>query len=63
MTPSVPFAERWKIEMIEQRYQVSNILSDGYWAKMRVIAKECPGGYEVENAMPTLEDVYLYHFG
>ncbi len=50
------------ISIIEQQYRVSNILSDGYKAKVRVIAESRPEGYPYVSAMPTLEDVYLYHF-
>lgn len=50
------------ISKIEQQYRVSNILSDGHKARMRVIAAKRPGGYLCSYAMPTLEDVYLYHF-
>lgn len=55
--------EAGEIHQVGQRYQVSNILSDGHRAKMRVIAESKPAQYCAEPAMPTLEDVYLYHFG
>lgn len=54
--------ETAKIQEIEEKYQVSNILSDGYQAYMRVISQHEPQEYQYQSAMPTLEDVYLYHF-
>lgn len=51
-----------EIPDVEKIYRVSNILSDGHTAKMKIIAKEKPEGYSCISAMPTLEDVYLYHF-
>lgn len=56
-------ADADEIMEVERKYQVSNILSDGHNAKMRVIAGHMPEKYQAVPAMPTLEDVYLYHFG
>lgn len=50
------------LSQIEKRYRVSNILSDGRKARMRVLAKDGMENYRCTHAMPTLEDVYLYHF-
>lgn len=47
---------------IEKSYHISNILSDGQQAHIRVISKEPPHGYTYQHTMPTLDDVYLYHF-
>ena len=50
------------ISKIEEQYRVSNIFSDGHKAKIRVITEKKPEHYPCVYAMPTLEDVYLYHF-
>lgn len=50
------------ISQIEKKFRVSNILSDGCKVRMRILAKEGIENYDCRHAMPTLEDVYLYHF-
>lgn len=55
-------ADMADLPTIEQQYRVSNILSDGNKARVRVIAENPPGNTPCSPAMPTLEDVYLYHF-
>lgn len=52
-----------KLGQIEKNYQVSNILSDGQCARVRIIANRKPESKSVVNAIPTLDEVYLYHFG
>lgn len=51
-----------EISQVESNYRVSNILSDGCRAKVRILAEKDPVEYNWVYAMPTLEDVYLYHF-
>lgn len=51
-----------KIPEIEETYCVSNILSDGKNAKIRVLSETVPDQYPSAPTIPTLEDVYLYHF-
>lgn len=51
------------LEVMENKYQVSNVLSDGKMAKIRVLTDEKPREHEVSEVNPTLDDVYLYHFG
>lgn len=50
------------IPEVEKQYCVSNILSDGTKAKIRILAESVSGRYEASATIPTLEDVYLYHF-
>ena len=47
---------------VEKQYCVSNILSDGTKARIRILAERVSGRYEASATIPTLEDVYLYHF-
>lgn len=54
--------EASKIQEVGEKYRVSNILSDGYHAHMRIISDHEPQEYQYQKTMPTLEDVYLYHF-
>ncbi len=54
--------EASKIREVGEKYRVSNILSDGYHAHMRIISDHEPQKYQYQKTMPTLEDVYLYHF-
>jgi ABC-type multidrug transport system ATPase subunit len=48
---------------IEYRYKVSSILSDGNMAQIRLISKHDPTELSSQRVLPSLEDVYLYHFG
>lgn len=50
------------IPEVEKQYCVSNILSDGTKARIRILAESVSGRYEASATIPTLEDVYLYHF-
>ena len=50
------------IPEVEKQYCVSNILSDGTKARIRILAERVSGRYEASATIPTLEDVYLYHF-
>lgn len=51
-----------QISRIESAYCVSNILSNGSVAKLKVLAEQPLRRYENVHTIPTLEDVYLYHF-
>ncbi|MCD8134094.1 MAG: ATP-binding cassette domain-containing protein [Clostridiales bacterium] len=51
-----------QIPRVESAYCVSNILSDGSVAKLKVLAEQPLQEYENVHTIPTLEDVYLYHF-
>ncbi len=51
-----------KIDQMEASYCVSNVLSDGNIARIRILSEGIPEEYKPVSAMPTLEDVYLYHF-
>lgn len=50
------------INQLQQQYRISNISNDsrGIWA--RVVSDQAPRGYQVQEARPNLEDLYLYHF-
>ncbi|MCD8300564.1 MAG: ABC transporter ATP-binding protein [Clostridiales bacterium] len=52
----------YRIDEIEAAYCVSNILSDGKQARIRILADEPDTSWPVSPAIPTLEDVYLFHF-
>lgn len=51
-----------QLKEIEKKFLISNIrhTEHGFWVK--VISKDAPDGYEYQQAIPNLEDVYLFHF-
>jgi ABC-type multidrug transport system ATPase subunit len=54
--------EQWTAD-VSHRYLVSNLQFDQGYYLVRVIAEETPQGWQTEIVRPTLEDVYLWHFG
>lgn len=52
-----------EISSLEKQYQVSNIVSDGKIAKIHFISENVINDETISAAVPSLDDVYLYHFG
>lgn len=52
-----------EIMRLEEKYLISNIVSDGKRAWVRLISDKGIDGWKSAPAVPSLEDVYLYHFG
>lgn len=54
--------EKRQLKELEQKFLISNIrhTEHGFWVK--VISKNVPEEYEYQQAIPNLEDVYLFHF-
>ena len=52
-----------KNKKLEKKYLVSNITSDGEIARVHLISEHGVDEKGVSEAVPSLEDVYLYHFG
>lgn len=51
-----------QIAEIEKRYCVSNILSNGAEARVRILSEHVSDRFDASPTIQTLEDVYLYHF-
>lgn len=51
------------VEKLEKKYLVSNITSDGEIARVHLISEHGVDEKCASEAVPSLEDVYLYHFG
>lgn len=52
-----------QLEEISAQFRVGNIIRDGDWLRVRVLADALPEGIPAEKMRPELEDVYLWHFG
>ena len=53
---------RDEVEVWQKKYRISNIKTLPQGIEMRLLAKECPAEYAVEEKL-TMEDVFLFYFG
>lgn len=52
-----------QLDAISADYLVGNIIRDGMFLRVRVLAENPPAGITAQAVRPELEDVYLWHFG
>lgn len=58
----VKYCDHAELKELMKQYPKGNISQGEDGIRFRIVKDECPKGFEAENQMPNLEDVYLYWF-
>ena len=56
------FIDEKELKNIQDNYLVSNIIQQANGLLVRILSNQPPINYQYQEAIPNLEDVYLYHF-